>query len=174
MEDEVEPTKPQNTGGTLTKWRIAGLIFVAVMVLTGVLVWSSKHTASPKSVPTATNEIPKSVISAVNFPIYYPASLPAGYELSDARAQGSIVNIYYRYATSKQLIITEQPRPLNIEEVTKTKEFTTPIGPAYLANLNGRTAGFVRADKTLIILTSSADITTSDLEQVMMNLQQAH
>lgn len=153
------------------------IIICSVVVVLALIIGLSykQDNANPakKALPATSNSVPQSVINSVNFPVYYPASLPSGYQFNGAEAQGTIVNLFYSFDGSKQLIITQQPKPVLIEEVTKTKEFSTTIGEAYLANLNGRTVGFVRTEKTLIILTSASEFISSDIEQLMLNLQLA-
>jgi hypothetical protein len=112
----------------------------------------------------------KQLLPAVNYTIYYPTE-DLSYNLlpNSVSYQRGIVSYIYKYGKDT-INITEQPKPPVIEQVTKTDKFSTTIGQAYLADLNGKTAGFIDADKTLVILTSSSN-NSDKLRKIMENFQ---
>jgi hypothetical protein len=107
---------------------------------------------------------------SVSFPVFYAKPQPT-YTLDPSSVSTSRGLISFAYKYGEDIInVSEQPKPLVIEQVTKTREFDTPIGSAYLADLNGHTAGFIQTEKTLIIL-SSQNIIADKLKTLMSNFK---
>jgi hypothetical protein len=108
----------------------------------------------------------------LSLPIYYPSAVPEGFKLdsSSIRAGRQIMQFTLVYADAKLLIVTEQPRPANMEQVVKTKQFDLAIGKAYIADLNGHRSGFVLAPKTLVIVSGTDNPSGDRLERVMRSL----
>jgi hypothetical protein len=106
--------------------------------------------------------------SGVDFPLYYPAVMPesfyAGGRIDD---DSRSVTFMLTYDNTKPVVVTQQPRPPLMEEVKKISTFTTPLGEAYIADLNGHKAGFLLTDKTLIIVSSLHDVETVDLKELL-------
>lgn len=106
--------------------------------------------------------------NSIKHPLFYPSRLPAGFS-SDG---GSVTALEGRgihftiVSGDKKIFVTEQLRPRLMEEVTKTQEFTTSIGQAYLTDLNGRLAVFLLAPETLVIVTSSKNAEAGVLRQI--------
>ena len=144
------------------------VIILVMLVAGGWMIMSNK--SSQKQTLTV---VPQSVLDSVEFPLYYPAQLPKDFRTSSPpQAQNGIVTFNYIYQDDKQLIMTQQARPKLMEEVKKTKEITLPFGKSYIADLNGRTAGIVVTDKTLVIITSSTKTIDSDkLETFIRSLE---
>jgi hypothetical protein len=118
-------------------------------------------------------EFPSSHITELEFPIYYARETPKGYKLNikSVKTNNSILNFSYKYS-SGNLVITEQALPKVIEQVNKTKQFNTPIGDAYFADLNGHTIGFIETGKTLIIISSSSGFNTDEVQKLMLSFKQ--
>jgi len=146
--------------------RLAGAILLALLLLiAGYLVFHKGN--KPAVVDISQLQAAKQY---VNFQIYYPKPQP-GYMLqpNTVQANNGVVSFIYGYG-SDNINISEQAQPPVVEQVTKTRQFSTPAGSAYLADLNGHTAGFIQADKTLVILSSSGNI-PDKLQSLMTNFQ---
>lgn len=149
------------------------VVWLCLVVLLGLGVGLGLFAVSSQK-PNQAETLPSSVVSAVNFPLYYPKPLPAGWQLnanSPNVFENNVINFSLNnQKAASQVVITEQRKPPVIEEVTKTKKFKTSLGDAYLADLNGHTAGFILADKTLIILSTSGHVADDQLVAIMQNM----
>lgn len=149
---------------------VAAIILIASTVAVTIAIVSHKQT-----VTSTTNALLRSLADAqskANFPLYYSTKLPAGFtpDVTTLQASIDLVSFSYNFAGGT-IIATQQPRPRDIEEVPKTREFKTSIGPAYIADLNGHTTGFAQSDKTLIILSSGDKVSADQLQQMLMSLK---
>ncbi len=108
---------------------------------------------------------------SVGFALYRPKPMPVGFTLAPDGApqtiEGNMVHMSY-INLGKKIAVTQQQRPKMMEEVNKTKEWSTPIGSAYLAELNNVTVGFIVAESTLLIF-SSPDKVEGDRLVPLMN-----
>lgn len=109
---------------------------------------------------------------STTFPVYYPGALPEGYgiETNSISSKTTTYSFIVTAPNGINLVVIEQPRPMVIERVTKTKDIATSLGKAYLANLNGQQAGFILTDKTLVTI-SSANASGDQLTQVIQSLR---
>jgi hypothetical protein len=166
----------------LPKWALP-LAVVAILVISAVLITLivadrsdgnkyASNSQNPSQFPSALRTAAKNS----DFPVYYPTDLPTGFMLSEDSigSNGGIVYYNFSYGNDDKLVITQQAKPTLTEEVIKTYEFNTSLGKAYIANLNGNTAGFVIANNTLVILNTSDKIETNDLQQIMVGLQKVN
>lgn len=108
----------------------------------------------------------------LQYNLHYPAKIPVGYTVDKDtitidEETGSFAILHN---DGNRLYVTQQKRPLLMEEVNKTREFNTNIGKAYIADLNGRIAGFIVTNDTLIIISSSGEIDVNVLRQLMENM----
>jgi hypothetical protein len=124
----------------------------------------------------AKSTVPSDVVSAQQtaaFPLYYPQPMPAGFSAVEGslRADQGATILNLKDSKGNVVVLTQQPRPRLTEEVTKTKQFKTAAGPAFLADLGGHTVGFIYADKTLIIARPSGDTDNDKLSDLLSSLK---
>ena len=150
---------------------ILGLLWGVVAVLVALTVVLGGLTL--KSMSEASEDLHSSleqIQSDIDFPLYYPSTLPKDFGLQNTSpsADGNAaVNYTLTYKDTIKIVVTQQPRPKLMEEVNKIREFNTPVGKAYVANLNGRKAGFLLTEKTLMIISSSHEMEVADLQQLL-------
>lgn len=149
-------------------WLKYVVILVAALIIIGI-VWVI-------FAGRAKSEVPAEVISAkatTSFPLYYPQPLPDGFSSTSNSLNVTDGALMFNVTDRKgnAVVVTQQPRPQLTEEVTKTKQFSTPIGNAFLAQLNGRTVGFIYTEKTLIIVSSTNEVDDDDLVKLLSSLQ---
>ncbi len=139
----------------------AGMSMITLVAGIACIWWLTR----PDTQPTQATTQPQSAVAAaatehsLTYPLYYPHTLPTGFQYvpsSLSVPEEHVLTFSFVSANGAQITITEQPRPALMEEVKKTKKITTAIGDAYIADLEGRTAGFVLTDKTLIIISPDA------------------
>jgi hypothetical protein len=146
--------------------RYLAFLFVLI-ILTGACFIFFRKDKNDKLNDTAAL---KDASQQVNFPVYYAQPLPA-YKVNSNSVGTTNGILTYSYTYGNDVInVAEQPNPSVVEQVTKTRKFDTPIGSAYLADLNGHTAGFIQSDKTLIILSSQNNI-GDKLQTLMSNFK---
>jgi hypothetical protein len=162
--DKISPT-----------WRrkpVIILVVAAASLVLGVAITLVLH-RNPLASDEIRNVLQAQASSITTTPLYYPKSPSEDFSILEGSVglfESQVVHFTLTNGAN-QIIITEQPRPSSTEELTKTKEFTTPIGEAYLANLGGRIAGFIFTEKTLIILNSSGNASPPDqLERIMRSM----
>jgi hypothetical protein len=154
------------------------IIFV-IGILCVLLLVKSRETHDPEqssqNVAVKTTDELRLKLAKTSFPTYASRVLPSGYDLQ----QDSLVtnDTFASFTIAKkdgtQLTITEQPRPELVEEVTHTQELQSPLGNAFIANLNGRYAGFLYTSKTLLIVTGSSVNSTisADIASYIISLE---
>jgi hypothetical protein len=144
-------------------------IVVALTLVVGGLGWLLLNQPTPQaSLRTSLEQLQ----SSVGFPLYYPTTLPENFVLQPptAKKDSATITFTMTYDKDKTAVVIQQARPPLMEEVTKTQEFTTRAGQAYIANLNGKRAGFLVTDKSLVMLTSQFDLATEDVEDLLRAL----
>ena len=162
-------SKPEKSGATSRKrsdnlkWIIAALLLILVM-FAGLITW--KLWAEPAAKPPESQIIPNTALprglqgfkTKLNIPLYTPQPLPEGWNYIGNIQQTDDNAIIYDItdAAGKKLSIAQQAKPPTTEEVNKTQEFKLSIGDAYTADVEGRTTGFVKTDKTLIIVSGAS------------------
>lgn len=143
-----------------------GIVVAALVVVIGLFLvnWLSHGDSGVKK---QFSELQKSV----EFPLYYPNELPAGYSVNAKSLQShdEIVNFSVNHSATK-FIVTEQPLPPLMEDVKKIDEFDAKAGKAYIADLEGNTAGFIKTEKTLIIIGGATRAQADLLRQFMETL----
>jgi hypothetical protein len=146
----------------------AGVAIILFAIVAGFIAMH-KSGSQPEGLPAA-------ITSGASIPLYFPHKPPAGFRLIDNSAtlnQSDLVSFSLENTKGGKLQVIEQTKPPIMEEVTKTKEFTTSIGHAYLANLNGHTAGFIVGEKTLVILSEVVPVDDSQLIALMQSMKPA-
>lgn len=148
--------------------KLAGFILVllAVGLLIGLLLTSFTQPDTKQTLRE------KSTDKSLSYALHYPAKLPPGYKVEQdtITVDDTVANFTMSNETGNRLFVTQQKRPLLMEEVNKTREFNTELGKAYIADLNGRIAGFIVTKDTLIIISSSGDMDLNTLRQLIENM----
>lgn len=157
--------------GARHKERTILRIMTAVVIVLALVVAGLGWLLLNKSTPDALKTRLEQLESSVNFPLYYPTTMPEGLALnSTAKKDSDTITFTLTYDEDKTAVVIQQARPPLMEEVTKTREFKTRAGKAYIANLNGKRAGFLVTDKSLVMLTSQFDMPTEDVEDLLRAL----
>lgn len=155
-------SEPEQTPRPKPSYRIKTSVWVvlcAFIILIGAGVWFfviRNPAEQPVSAPKTAQSDLQTYAGATAFPLYHPANPPSNAVYDEASLSvGRDVATYSYTVNGQPLYVTEQPLPKTIEEVVKSKEFTTPSGRAYIADLNGKKAGFLYTDKTLVIVSGN-------------------
>jgi hypothetical protein len=121
--------------------------------------------------------IPKTILQAVNYPIYYPSSLPSGYQLDKTSVtfQSNILS-YKLVNNNKNITITEQASPSpppDLQLLIKAgySKVETPLGLSVLGTHNGITVATLLTSTTLINLTADKGVPS---DYAVKTIQQLH
>ena len=152
------------------EWLIGAGIVAILIALAGASVWFYIQSRPPKV--DLTSQL-RQLQMAAPTPLYAPTPLPPDFEVvadSVGFLEDGVASFSLLYK-DKTVIVTEQPRPRLMEEVSKRVQFTTPEGNAYIADLNGRHSGFLVTTETLIIVSSPDRLGNDQLRQVIESLR---
>ncbi len=173
---EEDAARASKKAGKKMPLLIIGIVLIACISSATVTWLLTRPGAKPQTQPTSTRSVIQRTVAqhTVASPLYYPASLPAGFSLTEGSVavfESNVLTYSIAGVDGKTISITEQPRPALIEEVKKTRSFKTPIGSGYIADLEGRTAGFLLTDKTLLIASpASGSINDKLLSDVLSSM----
>lgn len=132
----------------------------------------------------STSPFTKEVTARYNFPLYYPATVPNGWQLdkeSMNRGQGVLIyNVFDRNDPEKKVNISLQPQPrafdfdkLYKETLIKSSQFNTSLGNAAIGKGdNGYKIGSLATGDTWILMSSSsAKVSNDDLRVLLSDLK---
>ena len=146
------------------KIAICAVVVVVALPLAWFFMQRANTTTSRYDAPidTATEK-------QIGFTLYYPRNFPQdfSYKPGSLNVQSTAVVFTLEAPNGDQLQVTEQPRPPLTEELTKTKQFDTPVGKAYISELDNRTTGIINTQNTLIIVNAPGKINTDTLQHVL-------
>lgn len=141
---------------------------VAVLLAIAALVWAFRPIA-----PTDTgNPITASLSKQVGFTLYYPdAAADVTYVHQSLTTQNNSITFTLSLKNTGRILVTEQSAGQTVDGLTKSQQFTTPIGPAYLATASGTTTGVISAQTTTIVVNPVGQTSDADLSQVMQQFR---
>jgi hypothetical protein len=160
MNDDEE-SRPGRSRNKLVWWLIAG-----VVVLAGV-VWYVLTRLQ-------TDPLPAAVTQEVNYPVYYPKSVPGGYGYKPGSArydQGIIV--YVLDSGAATITVTEQSMPANPPDLSHLTGFTpasVPAGYAAFGQVSAKPSAIILANSTLITLAGTASVSATDVHSIAQSL----
>jgi len=145
---------------------VAGVILVGIVV---AVIDLSTHSSATNQVSVAL----KAAEQTTTVPLYAPSTIPTGwqYEPQSLSTGGNVTIMKFSSAGGQQLVVNQQARPATTEDVNKTVEFDTPAGHAYIADLEGQVVGFLRTDKSLIIITGATKDQADFLRQFITSFK---
>lgn len=125
--------------------------------------------------------IPQNIRDAVDFSLYYPKELPAGFKVDPASFSiGSNVVAYtISYNPDSKLAVSLEPVPPSFDfemfyekSLRNTQTLVSRIGKTTIGRLNGvETASIMTTDKTWILITAPNGIDDNALRSVIQSLR---
>lgn len=147
---------------------ILGLIFIAVVI--GSLVLGLGHQA-PNNQPS----LSQTEINLVNFPIYYPFTLPTGYSINSKATKVQTNLLFIRIVHHNQTInISEQPTPLNVPQINKLPSYETlktSIGQGVIGINYGTPSAIIISQGTLINIDTQSLVSKASLIKIIQYLK---
>ncbi|HVS78942.1 MAG TPA: hypothetical protein VHD84_01475 [Candidatus Saccharimonadales bacterium] len=155
-----------------SKMSLAILILIIIIAAAATGWWISR----------STSPIPDKISSEVLFPLYYPASLPAGYSIDQNSfdLDNEVVVFGAKNSSGKTIAITEQPKPDNFDfdtfysqHLSATKQVVTRSGNAVIGLMNTNPVASLATDKTWVIVTFPANMPANNVEQTTESLTES-
>ncbi len=169
MVDDVRevPAVPQKGRRKIRKKRVAlALLPLLILIGTGAFgLWYHNNSNSKKNIPV----ISPGISHLVAFPLYYPNSTTPGFTLSTApNLSKGIVSFSFKY--SGQIVsVNEQQMPPSIRIPANPEQLKLKIGKGWITNINGQPTGLIQTAKTLVVITSSGNLSSSTITQFMQS-----
>lgn len=152
------------------------IIFIAIGVLIVVALGSLAGWFLLKS--TADSPLPQSITSEVNFPLYYPKTLPKGYSLKNESVTGSTKTVYYTLVngmSEQDITVTIQATPgsFDASKIIGSNPIPTtilPVGTLYNLSTGETSSYMLNTGKSLIFLTSPSILEGSTISSLCESL----
>jgi hypothetical protein len=137
------------------KPRLAAVLAVLVIAIASGAIYINY-------IRPADSPFSKTIKQSVGFPIYYPSSLPAGYQYAKGSAKIDASLLYYNLSSGNQTIyVTEQAAPQNppsLSGLPNFKPLNTFAGQAAIGIDHGTPVGIIISNTTLVNLRASNDV----------------
>jgi hypothetical protein len=166
-EEEAKPARPKRRKALL----LIGCVLAAMILAVTALLFIRSRQATPAS-------IPREVISRFDFPLYFPRPVPDEFKFTEksfaANPDNSVLTYNFTYY-DKPIAVSVQPMTgISTDEFKATEEFVTPIGRAYIADIQEfRTTAAVTTDKSFILINAPGQIPRDAMKEFVGSLRQA-
>lgn len=169
----------ERTAIMTSKHRFAPGIWAALVlaaIATGCLIWWL--------VSKQTSPFPATIQQSSQLTLFYPTTLPQGYELDRSSIQhtNGVVTYVAKNSVNKYINFSLQPRADNFDftafyttTLVKAFKFTTTYGEATVGNMqsNGNMVGSLINGDTWLLISAPPVITSSSLQTIISNLSLA-
>jgi hypothetical protein len=119
--------------------------------------------------------IPASITRQVNYDLYFPAPMPAGYTYMKDTATFQIGQVFYKFANGKKRVtVNEQPLPDPKPDLNKLEgytQFKSPVGLAAIGTDLGEPTAVVVTPTTVITMHCIGGVSQEDLKTAITNLK---
>jgi hypothetical protein len=165
MQLELE-TAPKR--GRSSKWMVTGGICAGTAVIgICVMVFLWMHRAYMP--------LPKSIVAAANFRVYYPRPLPGKYryKIGSAKSQDGVLFYTLEHSSSDYIIISEQATPRSIPDFTKLPGFSTgqtSVGTMVAGTLQQKPIALITGSTTLIDITGTKTVPSDIINTVAQSM----
>lgn len=157
-------------------WKLPVIILLATLCLVGSI---TAYFATFKKESWPATELIKGMTS-VDYPIYYPSTLPKGFSYEkDSFKPSDIATIYIlNYDNGKKLFISNQAVPKEIvfkdfyDRLLENKaDVTSSQGKAVTGQIDNTPVGSLVTDKTWVIVRAPSGVEGSVLTDIMSSLR---
>jgi hypothetical protein len=144
---------------------------LALVVLAATTLWLTRSKQTPSGIPQET-------ISRFDFPLYFPQPIPDEFKFIEnsfaASPDNSVLTYNFTYY-DKPIAVSVQPMTgISTDEFKATEEFVTPIGRAYIADIQEfRTTAAVTTDKSFVLVNAPGQIPRDAMKEFVGSLRQA-
>ena len=140
-------------------------------IIGGAVYWQTREESTP---------VPASFQVSTNFTMYYPASLPEGFEYDEIAHDKETGVVTYSIASGdRKLYFSLQSKPdgfdldgFNNEKITGGRNFDTKIGQLTTGVFENQTVGSIIANSTWVMITAGPGTSLDDIENVGKSMKQ--
>jgi hypothetical protein len=130
--------------------------------------WLLKGTGSSQT-------IPQSITRQVNYNLYFPSPMPAGFIYMKDTATFQIGQVYYKFASgNKRVTVNEQPMPQkrpDLSLMSGYRIYDSPLGKAAIGTSLGQTTAVVLTKTTVITMNTVGGVSVQELQTAINNLK---
>lgn len=166
---DVMPTAQPKPGRRFSGKKLslaAGAVLAAAAIFGAG--WLLKGSDSSKTIPA-------SITRQVNFSLYFPSPMPAGFTYMKDTATFQIGQVYYKFADgTKRVTVSEQPMPQkrpDLSLMSGYRIYSSPLGQAAIGTSFGQAAAVVLTKTTVITMNSVGNVSTQQLQTAINNLK---
>lgn len=144
---------------------------LVIAVLAAAALWFGRDKQTPAG-------IPKETISRFDFPLYFPQPIPGDFKFTEnsfaTSSDNSVLTYTFTYY-DKPVAVSVQPMTgISTSDFKATEEFVTPIGRAYIADIQEfRTTAAITTDKSFILVNAPGQIPRDAMKEFVGSLRQA-
>ena len=147
-------------------------LILILLAAVGAGLWLGFDEQPESSLSQLEAPFSQAVRQQAGFGLYYPAQLPPGFSFNTNSVQVSPNYVLFSFQYDGGfVVITQQPKPAVMEKLSKTKEFKTASGQAFIADVNGKAVGFLLTDKTLVIISGIDKANADKLELLLRSFK---
>ena len=152
---------------------LATAVFISLLIVGSVTWFIANHRDSGSS------PFSSGFVHSVDFPLYYPSLLPAGYTL-DSNTGSTTDTAYYNLVNTvkkRTITVTMQATPSDFDaaKIIGSASIPTsimPSGTLYDLSIGSESKYmFTTGEDTLLFITSSGKIPASDIDTITRNMQ---
>ena len=148
---------------------MVGIAVVLLLVIVLAVFFLRNNTAAPPDQVT-------SLAARINYPVYYPSRLPAGYSYTDGSAKLQSGLLYYKlHNGTKTISITEQPitaSSVDLQKLPNYSSLNVPAGPAAIGVSIGNPAVVIATGSTLVNINSSKGVSKDTVISLAMKINE--
>lgn len=167
--DSDQQTIPDKQPRRKRKWLWLIIIVVVIASVVTTVIIKNKNS----------NPFPKNIRTSADFPLYYPDSLPSGYELSRASIKYDRNIVFYNISHgNSEIRISEQSKPTNPPDFSAIqkayssfRKVDIPAGQAISGDYRGTPTAIMLTNTTLINLSASQGTPEDVLVKLVQSLQ---
>ena len=119
--------------------------------------------------------IPQNITRQVNFTLYFPSPMPAGYTYMKDTATFQVGQVYYKFASGdKRVTVMEQPMPSKKPDLSLMSGyslFNSAIGKAEVGDSFGQAAAVVLTPTTVLTFHSVGSVSQNELKTAINNMK---
>jgi hypothetical protein len=153
-------------------WRKFTRLFIilgVIVILSGGGLWYGLNTHQGVSI------LPMSIVNEVSFKVYFPPKETAGYGYSLGTAKYNNGLLSYKLNNRTNIItVIEQvapPKAIDLTVLPGYSKLELAIGQAVIGQSIGNPSVIILTDSTLINMTSSKNVTPSDIARVAHDME---
>ena len=165
------PLHPQAPAETKKKRGVKPLI-IAVSGIFAISLFGAGYLYKSSG---SADGIPNKIIKQVDYTLYFPSPMPAGYTYMKDTATFQIGQVYFKFSDGKKRVTVKEepmtdPKP-NLDLLQGYEKMDTPFGKAAVGMTFGHPTAIVVTHSTVITMNTIGGVTKDELKTAISNLQ---